>query len=314
MRVSAGLTACGLVLRSVAVGGSRRIIFAGLTAVAVLAVAVPAQAAFPGQNGKITFASDRSPSGMYAMNPDGSAPTRTPGLVSDGAWSPDGQKRVQGCGTNYLCVVTPDGTFVSELEVTGDPAGLSWSPDNYAIAWGGVYVGACCLLFDGIGVVNEDNTGYAVIIDIPEGSPAWSPTATRSRSSRTSTIRTTSAIFVVDADGPRMSRHELNLTKRSEEIHGLEMVSGRAKDRLVRKFIKTGRQFNFNAPSPSINADGTQPTGSSSGPIPHTSHPRGLRMGRRSPYTPAIEAATRPRSGCMNPDGSGQTNITNNPA
>ena len=61
----------------------------------MLAAPSAAQAAFPGQNGKIAFTSDRSGAfQIYAMNPDGSGQTQ---LTNDGgnfqpAWSPDGRR------------------------------------------------------------------------------------------------------------------------------------------------------------------------------------------------------------------------------
>src|SRR4028119_794612 len=63
----------------------------------LLAVALqPAEAAFPGKNGKIAFSSHRDTDyEIYSINPDGSDPTNvTNNLLNDrkATWSPDGTK------------------------------------------------------------------------------------------------------------------------------------------------------------------------------------------------------------------------------
>jgi hypothetical protein len=65
---------------------------AGVTAsLCLLLAAGPAQAAFPGANGKIAAAKDSDPTGIHTLNPDGTGDTA---LTSAGdrnpAWSPDG--------------------------------------------------------------------------------------------------------------------------------------------------------------------------------------------------------------------------------
>ena len=62
-----------------------------LASLAVLAMATPAHAAFPGANGKIAFSSG----GIEAINPDGTGEAAiTVGCDGDAAWSADGQKIV----------------------------------------------------------------------------------------------------------------------------------------------------------------------------------------------------------------------------
>ena len=94
--LSSGSTAGrGGFIPKVAVTAVRRALV--VAALCVLAAAPAADAAFPGQNGKIAFATDRDGNGqIYTMNADGSAQTNvTNNDAADDlapAWSPDGTK------------------------------------------------------------------------------------------------------------------------------------------------------------------------------------------------------------------------------
>jgi hypothetical protein len=119
------------------------------TLVAVVAVAIsaasaqPAAAAFPGQNGKIAFASNRSGSfDIYAANPDGSGLadlTATPALDElDPAWSADG-RRLVFARDGAIWLMDADGGGQAQL-TSGSPAGEvdagpAWSPDGSEIAF-----------------------------------------------------------------------------------------------------------------------------------------------------------------------------------
>ena len=64
-----------------------------LAVFALLVTGPPAQAAFPGRNGKITFVSERAAYEVFTMNADGSGVTKLtelPGFARHPAWSPDG--------------------------------------------------------------------------------------------------------------------------------------------------------------------------------------------------------------------------------
>src|SRR5205807_539535 len=74
-----------------------RLTFAILAALALAvtgALAAPAEAAFPGGNGKIAFTTDRDGNNeIYLVKPDSTGLTRltnNPASDSDPAWSPDG--------------------------------------------------------------------------------------------------------------------------------------------------------------------------------------------------------------------------------
>jgi TolB protein len=156
------------------------------TALALLAFAAPADAAFPGANGKIAFYSNRDgTTQIYVMNSDGSGVaklTNSPGENSYPAWSPDGQRIVfestrddpnpAGCTSckHELYVMNADGT--SQVRLTNSPdynSHPTWSPDGKRIAWLSVPCTGC----QQIHVMNADGSGQVTIADGFD--PAWSP-------------------------------------------------------------------------------------------------------------------------------------------
>jgi Tol biopolymer transport system component len=115
------------------------VIAAGLAA---LAVSAPAQAAFPGTNGKIAFMRNDCPFGcvfkIYSMNADGTSPTAlTTNLRFAGfpAWSPDGTK-IAFEGNREIYTMNADGTNQTRLTTNAAldtyPA---WSPDGTKIVF-----------------------------------------------------------------------------------------------------------------------------------------------------------------------------------
>jgi Tol biopolymer transport system component len=132
----------------------RRSPFASLIAavLAMIVLAPPVGAAYPGQNGKIAFSSSRDdpdPAGcgfpcnfeIYSMNADGSGVTRLtndPARDLDPAWSPDGTKiaftRTVGFAP-AIYVMNADGTGIHQ--VYADGAVPTWSPDGSEIAFMG---------------------------------------------------------------------------------------------------------------------------------------------------------------------------------
>lgn len=143
----------------------------------VLALASPAQAAFPGANGKIAFSSIRTGnSDIYTINPDGSGLTQLtndPAPEVDPAWSADGKRiafsRRLPNATDEINVMDADGSnrrlVYDQTEYPGRPA---WSPDGSELAMYGIYVipadGPCC-----------QRRLVSPELDYSNRDPAWSP-------------------------------------------------------------------------------------------------------------------------------------------
>jgi Tol biopolymer transport system component len=202
----------------------RQVIRSVAAAVAVgvaLLAAAPAQATFPGANGKIAFMTDRNAAmgfEIYAMNPDGSAPIDlTNSTESDYApeWSPDGTKiafsRELPVGEFDdhqldLYVMNADGTGQTRLtDTAGWESFPTWSPDGTKIAFQ-----LCCGgagVQSGIYTMNADGTDVAPLTLGDYIRPAWSPDGSKVAFMRTFCC-TTYDILVVNADGSG----ETNLT------------------------------------------------------------------------------------------------------
>ena len=114
-------------------------------ALVVCLAATPAQATFPGGNGKIAFVSNRDGNReIYTMNADGTNQqniTNHPGADFNPAWSPDGSMILY---TSTRNPPEPDGLFLMNANGSGvrrvtsggidhkDPA---WGPDGWRIAY-----------------------------------------------------------------------------------------------------------------------------------------------------------------------------------
>jgi WD40-like Beta Propeller Repeat len=153
---------------------------------ALLVVGAPAQAAFPGANGRIAFDSDLDDPGVqsevYVASPDGSGLTRltnNPASDSDAGWSPDGSRITfasNGDGNYEIYVMNADGS--GQTRLTDNPAfdaDPSWSPDGTQIVFASDRKRGAND-FD-IYRMNADGTGQTALTTNSyfEAHPAWSP-------------------------------------------------------------------------------------------------------------------------------------------
>ena len=143
--------------------------FTGLAILAAFVFAAPpAQAAFPGANGKIAF--DLCPScTLIAVNPDGSGPS-DPGFDSYGwqravpSWSPGGTDVAFWAETfdeEPWDLVSWAGVWFTG----GSPENFSWSPDGSRIALG----------FGGRIYVAQVGSGWTQISNGGDSDPDWRP-------------------------------------------------------------------------------------------------------------------------------------------
>jgi TolB protein len=160
-----------------------------IAALALFLLPATAQAAFPGQNGKLAWSSNRDGNHeIYSMNSDGSGVVRLtndPQADVQPAWSPDGQE-IAFVRFNQIWTMNADGT--SPQQVTTAPSGAfspSWSPDGSRFAYVDGGGGA-------IYTIGRDGTGVQVVVDPPGcppdhgdlrcyrvDDPKWSPAGDR---------------------------------------------------------------------------------------------------------------------------------------
>ena len=159
---------------------------AALTAAVVLALLVtPAEAAFPGANGKLCFSRHMGGNNteVFVMEPDGSAQTRlTFNTTEDGncAWSSDGSQiafQSDRDGNFEVYVMNADGS--AQTRLTGNSAfdGVpGWSPDGTQIAFTSDRDGNAEVY-----VMNADGTAQTRLTTNPgsDGGPVWSPDGTQ---------------------------------------------------------------------------------------------------------------------------------------
>jgi len=139
---------------------------------ALVLVAAPAQAAFPGQNGKIAFGvGSGASSTIQTIEPDGTNQTVLR-QGSEPAWSPSGQE-IAFRASGALWKAPAGGGDATN--VAGDVHDPSWSPDGTRIAFAVAYL-EChdCELYRWIATVAA-NGGDGQLVSYEAENPAWSP-------------------------------------------------------------------------------------------------------------------------------------------
>ena len=276
-------------------GLAKRAVPAGLIALGMLALATPAQAAFPGNNGKLAW-SFYSGTGPYVevANPDG---TGRMSIFSgiDPAWSADGGRIAFSTHNADAIHVTGDSgeTVVTQSRARNDSA--AWSPDGTKIAFTTNRTGS-----DDIWVANVDGTNETQLTNVfptVDGFPAWSPNG--SKIAFASNRDGDYDIYTMNPDG-------------TNQVSITATTSGEAGP----NWSPDGTKIAFSAGSGDVpaddvwvmNADGTGRVRLTTDPA-YDDSPAWSPDGRRIAF---ISLRTgREDVYVMNADGSGQTNITN---
>lgn len=160
----------------------RRALIMLLTILAAIPVISPAEAAFPGSNGLITFTRGDQ---VFVIESDGSDERQLThgGVNKSPAWSADGSRFVWACDGD-ICVADSDGSNVQRL--TGAPEveqRPSWSPDGEWI----VFTRPGQDVSDQFGAPSariykmevSDPNNIVQLTDFPSTDPEWSPNGQR---------------------------------------------------------------------------------------------------------------------------------------
>ena len=177
----------------------------------LLALALPAHAAFPGMNGKIAFSTSRDSqpgqfvSRIYTMDPDGTNQlllTAGEGIASGGQWSPDGMRLVFNCAFEQqefvICTINADGTGLTRLTAGGNP---TWAPDGKKITFQRA---------SDIFVMNADGSGQTNLTNdlaFPRDfGPVWSPDGNKIAFTSSRSNDVGFPIYLMNPDGTGITR------------------------------------------------------------------------------------------------------------
>lgn len=201
-----------------------RLVVAGCLSVSLCAAgpaAVPAGAAFAGQNGSIAFHSNRTGHfEIYSMNEDGSGQTRLTNLGASSRapeYSPDGGRiafhSTSGSGHFQLFVMNVDGSGLTRLTHSPSQDTLAaWSPDGMQIA----FMSDRNTGYWEVWVMNADGSNQhrltfsnptaadLAVVNCCSGAPDWSPDGSQIAFGGVRNGKWD--IFVMNTDGSNVTR------------------------------------------------------------------------------------------------------------
>lgn len=192
----------------------RRLAVLAVAVAAMLAVAGPAWAAFPGENGRIAFTSWRDGNGeIYSMNADGTNATRLTNNSSsdtEPVFSPDGTKIAFSSASfrdsiQDIYSMNADGTGLTRLTTNAlylPAAEPAFSPDGAKIA----FTNGCMECNQELYVMNADGSGQTrlTINGSYDSEPVFSPDG--SKIAFASERDRNFEIYSMDADGTNQTR------------------------------------------------------------------------------------------------------------
>jgi Tol biopolymer transport system component len=281
---------------------------------ALLALPASAQAAFPGQNGKIAFDGGPGNNEIYVVNPDGSGLTN---LTNDPAsdevpkWSPDGRRISYLHGSGFR-VMNADGSDVRPLPIPSQEVEFSWAPDGQRAAYAHFAPDnvACPGAQFEIFTANLDGTVVKQLTTSPttdDVEPAWSPDGNKIafiRQDRQFFVDYcdiySSNLYVMNADGT-------GLTQLTNSVPGYAYWPDWSPDGTKIAYeVDTGSDYEIY----SINADGTgntQLTNNTDNDLAPAWSPDGTKI----VFFRYLNGSSSSDIFVMNADGTSQTNITN---
>jgi len=176
--------------------------------VSLVLVGKPAEAAFPGNNGKIAFVSNRDVGAgeIYTISPTGGTADRInfTNYSKHPAWSPDGSRIAFVSTDNQIFVMKADGS--GRRQITNTPTAKqepAWSPDGTRIAYVANSFDVDQQTDLEIWVINADGSGRTQVTNnsFPDTQPAWSPDGSKIAFVSSRTGDTNRNVYVMNSDG-----------------------------------------------------------------------------------------------------------------